>query len=91
METSKVAVGIILMALAGMANAKGLEPKDCQRCHKPGNKTVPIDLTTLSEAQIIDALISFRDGTRKGKVMPEMVKVLKDSDIATIADKLGQK
>lgn len=74
-------------ALAGDAAAGQEISEDCAMCHGDdgwGDEDFP-GITGMSEADFIQAMKEYQDGTREDKSMKKQVKDLSDDDLANLA------
>src|SRR5689334_781876 len=83
------AIGLCLLAAASRAAAAEAPPgaSSCSGCHAASAAVdTPVPrLVGMPAAQIAEAMLAFRAGTRPGTIMPRIAKGFSESEIAAIA------
>ena len=91
-----LAAMLVVTTLAGprVADAADLDARalaaTCRSCHQPGESVIP-SLDGQSYATLVAMLRGYRDGSRAGTVMPELVKGYSDAELDAIARQLAAK
>lgn len=81
-------VAIAAVACVASANAADAEGRavaaGCRSCHQPTARTPP-PLDGQSRAELVEKLHGFRDETRSGTVMPQLVKGYTEAQLEAAA------
>lgn len=83
-----VTLAIGALASTASARADAIDARalaaGCASCHQPSQRTPP-PLDRRTRADLLAALHGFRDGTRRGTVMPQLVKGYTEAQLEAVA------